>query len=78
MRLIKHKNNMDVAYKVDYMISHGKVCHFYGAWVNIYTSTLLTLDNDRLSIILDDLDDWLEKTVPMGKGHKDILWERYS
>lgn len=75
MKLIKHKRNKDVAYKVDYMVSLGSVCHFYGGWVNLTFSVPRIIDTEKLSIPLSELDDWVEKEIDYKQYQKGIEWK---
>ena len=76
MRLIKNIKNTDVAFKVDYMVSLGSLCHFYGCWVNINGRYPMLLDDEKLSIGLGEMDSWLEKVVEEQEDHRKVGWKR--
>ena len=75
MKLIKHKNNRDIAYKVDYMVPHGKLCHYYGGWINLRLDVPLVIDTGKLVIPLSDMHEWVEKDVDFKEYHKSVEWK---
>lgn len=58
-KMIKHRNNTDIAFKVNYVNDGGEYFNLIGVWYNI-VSSMFPINEDIIHIKKEHMDNWKE------------------